>query len=114
MSCQPVDFSIRKGDLLPAIIATLYNRVSGVDTIADLTGATVEFAYKPVLGGSLVTRSATIVGSPTLGKVTYLWITADTNTAGDFQAYWRVTFSGGKVGTYPNNAYNLFQVVEGL
>lgn len=114
MSCQTVDFTIRKGDLLPAIVATLYNTVSGVDTIVDLTGATIEFVYRPLLGGSTVTRTAAIVGSPTLGKVTYVWITADTLVAGDFHAYWRVTFPSTKVGTYPNKVYNLIQVSEGL
>lgn len=114
MTCQTVDFTIRKGDVLPAIAATLNNTVAGVDTAADLTGATVQFIYKPRLGGTSVTRTATIVGAPTLGKVTYQWIAADTATAGEYNAYWRVTFSGGSIGTYPNGSYNLIKVSESL
>lgn len=114
MSCQTVDFTIRKGDILPAIVATLYNTVAGVDVIADLTGATVQFLYKNVIGGTLVTRTAVVVGSPTLGKVTYQWVSGDTVAAGEFYAYWRVTFTGGAVGTYPNKAYNLIAVIESL
>lgn len=114
MSCQAVDFSIRKGDRLPAIVATLYNRIANVDTVADLTGATVEFVYKPILGGTAVTRTATVLGSPTLGKVTYTWALADTAEVGEFHAFWRVTFTDGRIGTYPNKTYNLIQVVEGF
>lgn len=114
MTCQTVDFTIRKGDLLPAIVATLYNTIDGVDTVVDLTGSTIEFIYKPLLSGSAVTRTAAISGAAALGKVTYVWITADTLVAGDFHAYWRVTFPSTKVGTYPNKSYNLIQILESL
>ena len=115
MSCQTVDFTIRKGDVLPLIEATLYNNVAGADTIADLTTATlIEFLIKPVLGGALVTRTGSIVGAATLGKVRYSWVSGDTSVAGDFHAYWRVTYPGPKLTTYPNKTYLLVQVVESL
>ena len=39
------------------------------------------------------------------GEVRYSWTTTNTNTAGNFEAEFQVTFSDGGVQTYPNDGY---------
>jgi len=89
------DFYIKQGDTRPAIKAQLYNDSSEV----DLTGATVRF----IMGG--VVDAAATVTSALTGAVQYQWETADTVDAGSFEGEFEVTFSDGRIETYPNNGY---------
>lgn len=104
-------FTIKKGDTLPIITATLTTGPdAGTQAAVDLTTNTfIKLVMKPILGGSATRLNATTVGLPTNGQVKYPWQSADTATAGTFNCEWEVTFGAGQIQTFPNEAY--FQVV---
>lgn len=105
------DFHIRKGNRLPAIEATLYRDRK----VADLTGANaVALLYRPKLGGALVTKTGAFVGAPTGGKVKYAWAANDTDTDGEYEAYWRVTYASGEQESFPNNGFFTMAFTEDL
>jgi len=89
------DFNIKQGDTRPTLLAQLYNDSSET----DLTGAIVMFHM-----GEIVDAAATITDAVS-GTVSYQWVTADTETAGTFDAEFEVTFSDGRIETYPNNKH---------
>jgi len=81
-------FEINKGDLSPAIVDTI--KIGG--QVQDLTGASVKFRMRAELSSVLkVDAAATILSPATAGQVRYAWTGTDTDTAGDFLGWWRVT-----------------------
>lgn len=104
------DFTIKKGDRLPALKAQLRDeKGSGL----NLSGYTVVFRAR-VAGGS---GASTISGSCTIsdsahGKVSYAWGASDTTTAGTFEGEFVLTHtSSGKLQTVPSTGY-LTLVIE--
>jgi hypothetical protein len=107
-------FTIKKGDTLPVIEATLTTGPSaGSQTPVNLTSATVVLVLKPASGGSALRKTATIVSAPA-GTVKYDWVGGDTATAVVWNAEWEVTFSGGGIQTFPNEAYFQITVADDL
>jgi hypothetical protein len=105
-------FYMKQGDTLPAIAATL----AGADgEPADLTGASVRFLMRTKGSSSsvLVDADATVV-DPTEGTVRYDWANGDTDTTGNHQAEWEVTFAGGEKQTFPNNAYTTVSIKDDI
>jgi hypothetical protein len=51
-----------------------------------------------------IDTAATVVTAAS-GIVRYDWLAADTDTAGTFQAEFEVTYSDGKIETFPNASY---------
>lgn len=93
------DFSIPKGDLLPILTATL----SDANGAINLTGATVKFQMRLPGSSTLkVDAAAAIVGSATLGQVSYTWVGTNTDTRGLYIAWFLITFSGPKTMEAPN------------
>jgi hypothetical protein len=90
-------FILKRGDTLPAIESTLYNRVGGVETVVDLGGASDVFfrIYRKSTGELISRNEATIVAPTNAGLVRYDWNTQDTAEAGQFVADWEVSFVGG-------------------
>ena len=56
--------------------------------------------------------SATIVGDAVLGRVRYSWASADTDTADDYEGEFEVTYSGGRVQTFPNDGHIIIKVTD--
>lgn len=106
MSAMP---KITLGETQPPYTASLLN---GDGTPLDLTDQTVQFKMR-MLGASTdtVLAPATIVGSPTLGKVKYEWNLGDTDVAGLYSVYWIVT--GDVALTYPSDDSDMLAVVTG-
>ena len=72
----------------------------------DVTGATVLFHMRntaddttKISGGSVTVLSAS------KGEVRDSWSTSNTNTAGNFEAEFQVTFAEGGVQSFPNDGY---------
>ncbi len=91
-----------KGDLLPAVQATL-KYLDG--TVVDLTDATgVIFNLKKENGTVVIDGHAGAILSPAAGGiVTYTWAEGETDISGVCYAEFVVTFSGGSAGelTFP-------------
>lgn len=96
-NCDP--FSIKEGDTLPALRATLLDKDGNA---VDLTAATaVQFRYE--LQGQFntdVTKVATIVTAVD-GIVEYQWVTGDTDIPGEYFGEFIVSFGTDKQ-TFPS------------
>jgi hypothetical protein len=94
------EFKIKQNDTTPSIEARLRD---ANDQIMNLTGATVKFSMRPRPAGTVKVDGATavIVGDATNGRVRYDWTASNTNTADVFEAEFEVTFSNGKIQTFP-------------
>ena len=100
------DFAIKAFDRLPSIQATLS---------ADLTTATsVDFIMRPKAGGTAKINAAAVVVDAAEGVVRYDWAALDTDTPGEYQAEWEVTWSGGKQQTFPTTTYHTIDVLADL
>lgn len=107
-------FTIKKGDTLPVINAALTTGPdAGSQVAVNLTSAAVVLVMKPAAGGSAVRHTASIVSAPA-GTVKYDWVAGDTATAGTYNAEWEVTFSGGGIQTFPNEAYFQITIADDL
>lgn len=104
------DFTLKTYDSLPVITSYLSND----DGYFDLSNSTVLFIYQTKDGSSAaVSRSATIL-SATGGYVQYTWTTGDTYLPGVYYGEWRITTTGGKQITFPNDSYFVFSLENKL
>ena len=97
-----VEFSIKQGDTRPIIQGTVLAPVS-------LTGATVRFLMRLRSDASSKVAAAGVVTS--VLTMEYSWVAADTDTPGIYEAEFEVTFSNGKIETYPNFEYIIVTVL---
>jgi len=106
------DFTIRQNDTAPIFT---YSLVKPDGTVPNLTGATIQFEMREqIVGNRFVSGSAAIVGSPTLGQVSYTWQPTDTNQAGNYNALFLVTFADGTEESFPNDHFLIVQVTKSL
>jgi BppU N-terminal domain len=102
------DFTIKQGDLDPAIAATILDADGAVQ---NLTGATVTFrlataAIPPV---EVFSRDADI-DDAALGLVAYTWQAGDTDTVGAYYAEFVINWSVGHTQTIPSQGYYLIAI----
>jgi hypothetical protein len=90
----------KQGDLAPSLLDTLYD---GNNIIVDLTTAvSVKLVVKNVANGTVLINAAGVIVAPaTNGQVRYDPISQDVAASGVFRADWQVTWTGGKVETFP-------------
>ena len=101
-------FYMKQNDTAPAIRATL----SDSDGIAvDLTDATVRFLMKTQSNILTANGAATILDSAN-GVVQYAWEVGDTMNEGTHLAEFEVTYSSGKVESFPNRGYIKVKVTK--
>ena len=92
------------GDTAPDLTGTC---TSGT-TPANLTGAALELHMQPPNGAAILTRTATIVDG-TAGTWRYTWQTGEL-VVGTWAVELQVTYSGGKVQTFPADRPAYFSV----
>jgi hypothetical protein len=96
-------FFIKRNDTSPSLNVALEDDVGRP---IDVTGATIVFHMRNSADDSVKISgaSATIV-SATRGEVRYSFSATDSDTSGNFEAEFQVTFSGGAIETFPNDGY---------
>lgn len=88
---------VHVGDTAPSLL---------IDTNADLTGASVKTAHvRRFHQDTVVDFPLTTLGDPTEGVLEYVWQAGDTDTPGTHAVEAEVTFSNGKVETFPQGSY---------
>jgi hypothetical protein len=91
-------FNIKRGDTSPSI------RFSLIPDDMTLAGATVRFQMRPIRGETVIDEPAQIItDSPPV--VQYNWQAGDTDTAGTFEAEFRVDYTDGSIETFPNRGF---------
>jgi len=94
--------NIKQNDTSPSIQTQF---LDGDGLPVDITGNLgVSFHMRDAAGTVKIDTAATVVTAAS-GIVRYDWLAADTDTAGTFQAEFEVTYSDGKVETFPNASY---------
>jgi len=100
-----MSFSIKAGDRLPKLRATL----SDADGAIDLTAATgVQFRFHNKATGVTKTGTATVVSAAS-GVVEYEWAAGDTSAPGDCWGEFVITWSG-LLETVPSSGYVEFTI----
>ena len=102
-------FTIKQYNTLPSLEATL---VDYLGLPVNLTGSTVAFAMRSKDNPSLVITGVAALADAPLGKVSYQWGPANTNTPGGYIAEFIVTYPGGGTESFPNGDYIEVHVVK--
>ena len=107
------DFTIKQGDLEPAISAVLKDHDGDVVNLSAASGVT--FQWRPVDGGALVSAAGTIASAAN-GRVQYDWASGDTDTVGTYKAEFVVDWGGSptRYQTFPSSGFLYFRVEEDL
>jgi hypothetical protein len=110
------DFVLKTGDTYPPVIAQLlqFNNTTNLYAPVDLTGATVHFRMSVTGAGNLLLDAAAVIVDAATGIVRYDWAIdgSDTGVKGDYQAEWRVTFSDGRIATFPRGQTPDFNTIH--
>ncbi len=105
-----MSFTIKSGDTLPALAATL---TDDANVPVSLTGATVKFemytkldedatcASTALASRTPIFSTAAVIVVAASGTVRYDWATGNTSVAGDYDGFFVVTPSGGGRWTFP-------------
>lgn len=91
-------FTIKRGDTSPQLIYTLSPSV-------NLVGASAVFNMSAIGGGAVIDRVAASIEDSAAGVVGFAFTSAQTANAGTFWGEFEITYSDGKIETYPNNGY---------
>ena len=75
----------------------------------NLTGCTVKFKMRPTDGTTPKVDAAAVVDSPVNGQVSYAWIVGDTDTEGEYLAWWEVTLLNGNTQDTPEFAVTVIE-----
>lgn len=105
------DWTMKSGDRLPSIRATLSSNGAPV----DLTLASGVSFIMRMIGASLPTvNTPAVVVDPASGLVRYDWAINDTSVPGQYQAEWEVTWPDGKLQTFPTLTYHSVDILDDL
>lgn len=95
------DFVLAVGDTLPKLEAQLINSKTGAP-IGDLTGATVVFNYKAKGDPTWIPITTVAIIDAAKAIVEVTWNPGDTDTPGEYDMQFVVTFPTGQM-TVPNH-----------
>ena len=96
-------FFIKQNDDRPTLDVALQDDRGRPVNVAS---ATIVFHMRNTADDSVkITSAAVTILSATRGEVRHTFTTTNTDTAGNFEAEFQVTFSGGTVQTFPNDGY---------
>ena len=96
-------FFIKRNDTAPSLDAALED---DKNRPVDITGATTVFHMRDTSDNSVKIASGVVsVLSAVRGEVRYTWAASDTDTAGNFEAEFQVTFADSTIESFPNDSY---------
>ena len=96
-------FYIKQNDTRPELDIFLRD---DKDRSINVTGATVTFSMRNASTNVVkISLAAVTTVSSTAGRVKYSFTASDTDTAGNFDGEFQVTFVGGQIETFPNDGY---------
>ena len=96
-------FWIKRNDDNPSLDVALRD---DRDRAVDLTGATIVFHMRNTADDTVkISGGSVSILSATRGEVRFTFSTTNTDTAGNYEAEFQVTFVGGGVETFPNDSY---------
>jgi hypothetical protein len=98
---------VKEGDTGALFTATLKDNTGAV---VNLTGATVNFVMALPNATPKINAAAVIVGTPTLGQVSYTTGATDLNAVGTYFVEWKVTFAGGQIQRFPGDGEDMVVV----
>mgnify|MGYP003146016649 FL=1 len=108
-----VDFAIKQNDTSPALDVVLRD---GFKQPVNLTGATVVLNMRLKPAGAVKINGGPMgaVGNAQDGRQSYSFSAANTDTAGNYEAEIKVTFSNGTVRTFPPDGYLEFLIKDDI
>lgn len=113
------DFTIKRNDTRPRLVTTLVDDFgTSTESALDLTTASaVKFlmrAASAAAGSAPKVNAAAAITDADAGIVTYTWAEGDTDTEGEFEGEFQITWSDDGVETIPNDTYISIQIVDDL
>lgn len=104
---------MKKNDLLPVLTVTLEDANGAID-LSGATSAKFKMILKDDLGGTPKIDATAAIDPDQVtnkGKVTYTWVSGDTDTVGTFLGEFEVLY-GAKPLTFPNSSYYVVAIVD--
>ena len=98
------DFSIKVDELLPKLVGTCVDENGDVIDLTNATAVKLKMMNPGDQGSPKIDSAANFLAPKTDGRVEYIWQGTDTDTDGDFDAEFLVTFPGGPT-HFPNHRY---------
>lgn len=104
------EFFIKRNDLSPTIRVSLKDANGAY---VNLNNASVLFKMLPMLGGEIISSSADIFDTSE-ATVEYIWQVGDTGTSGSYRSEFEVTYSDGKVESFPNSGFIRVEITDDI
>jgi hypothetical protein len=96
-------FYIKQNDTRPELDVFLRD---DKDRSINITGSIIKFNLRNTSDNTTKINAGSVTTvSSTAGRVKYSFTTSDTDTSGNFDGEFQVTFVGGQVETFPNDGY---------
>jgi hypothetical protein len=102
-------FSIKRGDSLPIMPATLQDEKKVPIDLTNAVSVTMRWRLKELVNAKKYAGVCVIADAP-LGKVEYRWALGDTKFAGIYIAEFHIVFDDGSTLTVPNKGYSEFLI----
>lgn len=111
-----ITYKLKRNDTVPVIVLDVLNSDGDPYDLSDATSADFIMVTDDDARTEKVhdIDGADIASPGTLGRLTYQFSTADTDTAGKYLAEFQVTFSTGDKATFPESGYLHIDIDEDL
>jgi hypothetical protein len=109
-----VDYTIKAGDRVPDLAATLTDAAGTPVNLTGNTGVAFRMTSVDSLTGTPAVDAAAVVDTPATGSVHYAWGVGDTDDPGLYYGEFQVTWGDGRTTTFPNGSNILIKIVAQL